>query len=205
MSEKCYYGSLHNHTEYSNIRLRDCIIKINDAMSYAEELGHSVIGFTDHEFVGNWIKIEQAAKEHPSLKVIRGNEIYLCRNGLNGQNFNREYDKYYHFILLAKDSIGAHQIMEISTRAWERSYMARGMRRVPTYYQDLWDIIAKNPGHVIGSTACLGGALPTQILKAQKDSRIWGNYFIISFEFAENDNRSEFETLGYSITKSENI
>lgn len=39
----------------------------------------------------------------------------------------------------------------------------------------------------------------------QKDSRIWGNYFIISFEFAENDNRSEFETLGYSITKSENI
>ena len=39
----------------------------------------------------------------------------------------------------------------------------------------------------------------------QKDSRIWGNYFIISFEFAENDNRSEFETLGYSISKSENI
>lgn len=142
-------------------------------MSYAEELGHSVIGFTDHEFVGNWIKIEQAAKEHPNLKVIRGNEIYLCRNGLTGQNFNREYDKYYHFILLAKDSIGAHQIMEISTRAWERSYMARGMRRVPTYYQDLWDIIATNPGHVMGSTACLGGALPTQILKAQKDSRIW--------------------------------
>ena len=43
--------------------------------------------------------------------------------------------------------------------------MARGMRRVPTYYQDLFDIIGENPGHVIGSTACLGGALPTQILK----------------------------------------
>lgn len=44
--------------------------------------------------------------------------------------------------------------------------MARGMRRVPTYYQDLFDIIGKDPGHVIGSTACLGGALPTQILRA---------------------------------------
>ena len=43
--------------------------------------------------------------------------------------------------------------------------MARGMRRVPTYYQDLFDIIGENPGHVVGSTACLGGALPTQILK----------------------------------------
>ena len=43
--------------------------------------------------------------------------------------------------------------------------MARGMRRVPTYYQDLIDIIRANPGHVIGSTACLGGALGSQLLK----------------------------------------
>ena len=43
--------------------------------------------------------------------------------------------------------------------------MARGMRRVPTYYQDLIDIIRANPGHVIGTTACLGGALPTQLLR----------------------------------------
>lgn len=43
--------------------------------------------------------------------------------------------------------------------------MARGMRRVPTYYQDLIDIIGENRGHVIGTTACLGGALPTQLLK----------------------------------------
>lgn len=35
-----------------------------------------------------------------------------------------------------------------------RSYTARRMRRVPTYYQDLIDIIGANPGHVIGSTAC---------------------------------------------------
>ena len=47
-----------------------------------------------------------------------------------------------------------------------RSYMARGMRRVPTYYHDLFEVIGKNPGHVIGSTACLGGALPVQILRA---------------------------------------
>lgn len=49
--------------------------------------------------------------------------------------------------------------------------MARGMRRVPTYYQDLFDIIGENPGHVIGSTACLGGALPTQLLRIQRLAR----------------------------------
>lgn len=146
-------------------------------LNYAEELGHKVIGFTDHETVSSWIKIEKAMKNHPNLKIIRGNEIYLCRNGLNAQNFNKDNDKYYHFILLAKDLIGAKQIFEISTRAWLRSYMARGMRRVPTYYQDLFDIIGANPGHVIGSTACLGGALPTQILKGTSEEKleIWIN------------------------------
>lgn len=160
-----YTGSIHTHTDYSNIRLRDCIIKLEDGIAYAEKLGHKVIGITDHEFTGSWVKAKRIAKKHPDIKVILGNEIYLCRNGLNAQNYNREYDRYYHFILLAKDRIGAQQIMEISTRAWKRSYMARGMRRVPTYYQDLFDIIGTNPGHVIGSTACLGGALPTQLLR----------------------------------------
>ena len=150
------------------MRLRDCIIKIPDLLKYAKELGHSVVAITDHESMSGWMKIEQEAINYPDLKIIRGNEIYLCRNGLNGQNFVNGQDKYYHFVLLAKDLIGAHQIMEISTRAWKRSYMGRGMRRVPTYYQDLIDIIQANPGHVIGSSACLGGALPTQLLKVKE-------------------------------------
>ena len=158
-----------NHTQYSNLRLRDCIIKEDDLINYAVELGHEVVAITDHEAVCNAVKVEKiykkVKKDHPDFKVILGNEIYLCRNGLNASNFNREYDKYYHFVLLAKDAVGHQQIREISTRAWRRSYMARGMRRVPTYYQDLIDIIGENRGHVIGTTACLGGALPTQLLK----------------------------------------
>ena len=153
----------------SNLRLRDCIIKEEELIDYAIELGHKAVAITDHDSISNAVKVEKyykkIKKEHPDFKVIFGNEIYLCRNGLNANNFNKENDKYYHFILLAKDAVGHKQIREISTRAWHRSYMARGMRRVPTYYQDLFDIIAKNPGHIVGSTACLGGALPTQLLK----------------------------------------
>ena len=153
----------------SNLRLRDCIIRENELIDYALELGHEVVAITDHESISNAIKVEKyyqkVKKNNPNFKVILGNEIYLCRNGLNNQNFIPKQDRYYHFVLLAKDAIGHQQIREISTRAWTRSYMARGMRRVPTYYQDLFDIIGSNPGHVIGSTACLGGALPTQLLR----------------------------------------
>lgn len=169
MEKLMYPGSLHNHTDYSNIRLRDCINKMDDLFNYAGTLGHKVVALTDHESISGWVKAEKTAKKlkekYPELKVILGNEIYLCRNGLNANNYNREFDRYYHFCLYGKDDIGLKQIREISTRAWMRSYMARGMRRVPTYYNDLFEIIGKNPGHVIGSTACLGGALPTQLLK----------------------------------------
>lgn len=175
-----YYGSLHNHTHYSNLRLRDCIIKENELIDRAIELGHKVVAFTDHESLANAVKVEKyynkIKKDNPDFKVIRGNEIYLVRNGLNADNFVREVDRYYHFILLAKDLTGFYQLCEISSRAWKRSYMTRGMRRVPTYYQDIIDVIGNNPGHVIGSTACLGGALATQILRATErmDESLWG-------------------------------
>ena len=164
-----YPGSLHNHTDFSNLRLRDAIVRSEELINYAIELGHSVIAFTEHESVSNAVKIEKyynkIKKKHPNFKVILGNEIYLCRDGLNGQNFERGTDRYWHFILLAKDAEGHRQIRELSTRAWMRSYKQGKMRRVPTYYQDVIDVIGANPGHVIGSTACLGGFLDTKLLQ----------------------------------------
>ena len=138
-------------------------------MDRAIELGHDVVAITEHETIASAIRAEKyynkIKEDNPNFKLILGNEIYLVRNGLNNQNYKKETDRYFHFILLAKDAEGHRQIREISTRAWMRSYMARGMRRVPTYYQDLIDVISANPGHVIGSTACLGGCLPTQLIR----------------------------------------
>ena len=121
-------------------------------------MGHEVVAITEHDTISSHIRAEKYYKKikekNPNFKLILGNEIYLVRNGLTANNFNKDYDRYYHCILWAKDKIGHQQIREISTRAWMRSYTARRMRRVPTYYQDLIDIIGANPGHVIGSTAC---------------------------------------------------
>lgn len=153
-----YPGSLHNHTDYSNLRLRDSINKVEDLLNYADELGQEVIAITEHETISNSIKVEEAynklKKKGSKLKVILGNEIYLCRDGLNKDNFIKSQDKYYHFILLAKNKEGHKQIRQLSSRAWKRSYMVGKMRRVPTYYSDLEEIIGKNKGNVIGSSAC---------------------------------------------------
>ena len=91
-----YPGSIHNHSEYSNLRLRDSINRIKDMMEYAGQLGHEILGFTEHETIANALKIEKEyAKiktKYPNLKIIRGNEIYLCRDGLSGENFVRGED-----------------------------------------------------------------------------------------------------------------
>lgn len=174
-----YPASLHNHSDYSNIRIRDSINKISELVEYANELGYKAIATTEHDFTGQYIKFQEAIQKikekNPDFKGILGNEIYLVRNGLNKDNFKAGIDKYYHFILLAKDREGVKQIQEISTKAWLRSYIARGMRRVPTYYQDLYEIISLNKGHVIGSTACLGSAIDTQLLKYRdsQDKNLW--------------------------------
>ena len=164
-----YPGSLHNHTDYSNERLRDAISTIKSLADTAISLGHSVLAYTEHDTLSGYVKIEGLYKsikeQHPDFKIIRGNEIYLCRNGLNNENFNREKDRYFHFILLCKDLEGYHQLCELSTRAYERSYIAGRQRRVPTYYQDLIEVVKPNSGHLIASSACLGSFYDNCLLK----------------------------------------
>lgn len=166
------YVSLHNHSEYSNLRLLDSINKINDLIKHAHDIGLSGVALTDHESLSGHVKaqsyVEEQKKKNPEawkdFKLMLGNEIYLCRDGLNGENYKSGVDKYYHFILIAKDAVGHQQLRELSSRAWNRSYI-RFMRRCPTYYSDIEEIVGANPGHLIASTACIGGFLGSKILE----------------------------------------
>lgn len=157
------YAELHVHTHHSNHRLPDCIIKTEDAIQYAFDLGLKAVSITDHECLSGHIKAIQLNKKlqeiNPDFKVILGNEIYLIKS-LDKE----EKKKYYHFLLLAKDSIGHKYLRELSSKAWKQSYYDRRLERVPTLYSDFEEIV-KEKGHLIGSTACLGGYFPTLVLK----------------------------------------
>ena len=72
--------------------------------------------------------------------------------------------KYYHFILLAKDNIGYRALKELSSIAWMNSYYDRRLERVPTLKSELANIMKNYKGHVIATTACIGGELGVSIL-----------------------------------------
>ena len=171
-----YPGTLHAHTDYSNETLRDCINKVNKLIDTAIQLEHECVAITDHETISSYVKAEKyynkIKKQYPDFKLIRGNEIYLTRNDLNAQNYDRTKDRYFHFILLCKDLEGYHQICELSTRAWKRSYISRRLRRRPTYYRDLKEIVKPNQGHLIASSACLGSQLDKFLLQYMDTNNI---------------------------------
>lgn len=163
---------LHSHTHYSNLRLLDSINKPKDLINRALEIGLAGICITDHECLSASIEVniyaQELLKEHPNFKVGLGNEIYLIDD-------RESCDEFYHFILIAKDKEGHRQLRELSSLAWMNSYFFKGMERVPTLKQDLENIVSKNPGHLIATTACLGGELSSNTLKMENARKIGDN------------------------------
>ena len=156
---------IHFHSEYSNLRLLDCINKIPESINFAKEMGLAGMAITDHEALSGHIQANIIAQDLEDFKIALGNEIYLTDTRDKGQ-------KYYHFILIAKDAAGHRQLRELSSLAWLNSYYDRGMERVVTLKQDLINIIKQNPGHLIASTACLGGELSSNILIMESARKI---------------------------------
>lgn len=160
---------IHSHTHFSNFRLLDCINKPKDLVNKAIEIGLAGIAITDHETVAGHMELNSYAEEirekYPDFKIALGNEIYLCETRDSGQ-------KYYHFILIAKNKMGQRALRELSSRAWMNSYHDRGMERVVTLYSDLEEIVSKYPNSLIATTACLGGELSTNALTLSEAERL---------------------------------
>lgn len=162
---RSYFG-IHNHTMYSNLRLLDSINRPKDLIDKAIELGLSGIAITDHESLGAHVEVNKYAdeiyKEHPDFVIALGNEIYL----IDGERGNNQ--KYYHFILISKDELGHRALRELSSTAWYHSYVDRRMERVPTTKEELKTIVKKYKGHLIATSACIGGELPKLLLSKWK-------------------------------------
>ena len=160
---------VHSHTHYSNLRLVDSINRPKDLVNRAIELGLAGIAITDHECLSGQMELniyqKQIKEQHPDFKIAHGNEIYLIDERFPGQ-------KYYHFILIAKDAIGNRQLRELSSRSWMLSYVDRGGERVPTTKAELHEVVEKNRGHLIATTACLGGELSSNVLEMENARRI---------------------------------
>lgn len=172
------YISLHNHSEYSNVKIIDSTNRFDRMVNYAWELGMGGLAMTEHdclsgtlyaldvyrdklkkEWSNKYPEVEfpgyEAASKDLDFKVILGNEIYLSEEGLSEDCMDGHHPAHFwHLILLAKDAEGYMQLKQLSSSAWKRAWF-RGILRTPTYPSDLFKYV--KGGHLVCSSACLGG------------------------------------------------
>lgn len=164
---------LHCHTHGSNLRMLDCIVKTKDLIDYAVELGMKAVAITDHASISEHINAIQYSKELKEkgvdIKVLLGDEIYLVDDVIDvKENYVPRQTQFYHFILIAKDRIGYDQLREINAVGWQSSFFTGKMRRVPNDKHQIEKIIGNNKGHLLASTACIGGELAKSFFNKDK-------------------------------------
>ena len=155
----------HCHSHYSNIRLIDCINRPKDLLLTAAELGLAGLALTDHEALCGhveWLELEEELKKENKIpqdfKCALGNEIYLIDS-------REEFTKFFHLILIAKNTEGHRALRELSSTAWYNAFSYRGMERVPTLKSELRDIVEKYPNTLICTSACLGSEVANKTLE----------------------------------------
>lgn len=167
---------LHAHSDYSNIRLLDSVVQIEELILKSHELGLRGVALTDHEFVGSHVKMIQTARKlkekgkiPEDFKIILGNEIYLVDSLEEVRdNYQSGITKFPHYLLLARSKEGHEALRILSSKAWENSFYTGTMERVPTIKETLEEVVKQFPNSLIASSACLGSESSIHILAAEQ-------------------------------------
>ena len=197
---------LHCHSQGSNLRMRDCIIKPKALIDHAIKMGKKAVAFTDHASISEHIQAIKYSKELQTkgedIKVLLGDEIYLVDDVEDvRENYQSGVTKFYHFVLIAKDRTGYDQLREINALGWQSSFFTGKMRRVPNDRKQIETVIGKNKGHLIASTACIGGELGQLFFNRQEEQACrfvewcieWFTKDCFAIELQPSDNPMQIE------------
>lgn len=193
------FTHLHVHSQYS---LLDGKASIPELVDKAIADGMRGIALTDHgnmfgikEFF-NYVEKKNADKpDEEKFKPIIGCEMYVARNKMTDKK--DKTDNGYHLIVLAKNSVGYHNLVKLVSRASTEGFYFRPRT-------DRGDLAAHREGLIVCS-ACLGGEVPQFIMHGDLDKAeervLWyketfGDDYYIELQrhetFKENANRETF-------------
>lgn len=174
-NKKYRRGETHAHTSYSNIRLLDSTIHIEELIKKSIELDLAFISITEHEFIGSHVKamqirdkMKKEGKMPEDFKVLFGNELYLVDSleEVRDNYVGGGKTKFPHFILLAKNKKGHEALRKLSSQAWINSFYTGTMERVPTEKEFMYSLLSQPEyqNTVMATSACLGSESSIHIL-----------------------------------------
>ncbi|MCK4243039.1 MAG: PHP domain-containing protein, partial [Dehalococcoidia bacterium] len=167
------FAHLHVHTEYS---LLDGMCRIPQLISRAKELGMDSLAITDHGSMYGVIDFYLAARE-AGIKPILGCEFYVAPVSRHSREANNK--KPYHLILLARNEVGYHNLIQLTTKAHLEGF----------YYKPRVDreLLALHHDGLIALSACTQGEIPRLILEGRSEEareaarwhrEVFGDFFL---------------------------
>ena len=140
------YNNYHRHTHYSNIRSLDCVVKPEDYMKRAIELGHTTYFTTEHGYQGNIFEAYTLCKQY-GLKCIYGVEAYYVDD-----MYDKTSRTSYHIMLIAMTENARKEINRIMSIANADGF----------YYKPRIDkncLLSLTPTDTIITTACVASRM----------------------------------------------
>ena len=148
------YVPLHVHTSRNSVG--DSILKLDEYIKKAKELGLDTLCITGHGSLADMYDFYFKCVEN-NIKPIIGCEIYLTPDMEN----KTKDSETYHMILLAKNNEGLKNLINIVSIASLKGFYKKP--RVDLNY------IKEHSEGLICTTACVGGMLPQYILDNKED------------------------------------
>lgn len=150
---------LHLHSHYS---ILDGMGKIEDYIARAMELDMPAMALTDHGVMYGIKDFLDAVKDAEkktgkTLKPIVGCEVYVAPESRLIKKAYTDKRSAYHLILLAKNLVGYHNLMKLSSIGFTEGFYNR-----PRVDHEL---LQKYHEGLICCSACLAGEIPQAILK----------------------------------------
>lgn len=156
------WTNLHNHTVFSML---DGHGGVEEYLERAKSLGMQGIATTDHGNIHSWLDFYDAGKA-VGVKPILGSEFYQARK----TRFDRDEEERsgpskneweqrgpYHLTILAKNNIGYHNVIKISSRAFTEGYYVK-----PRLDHGL---ISEHSEGLIVLSGCLNGEVSQALLR----------------------------------------
>ena len=167
------FTHLHVHTEYS---LLDGMCRIPQLISRAKELGMDSLAITDHGSMYGVIDFYLAARE-AGIKPILGCEFYVAP--VNRHSREAGDKNPYHLILLARNEVGYHNLIQLTTKAHLEGF----------YYKSRVDreLLAFHHDGLIALSACIQGEVPRLISEGRSEEarqaarwhqEVFGDFFL---------------------------
>jgi DNA polymerase-3 subunit alpha len=168
---------LHVHTDFS---LLDGAASAESLAAKAASLGMKHLAITDHGNLFGILKFRDAC-EKAGVHPIIGSEFYMAPGSRFKKSGSEYGNKYYHLVLLAKDTEGYQTLIKLSSYSYTEGF----------YYKPRIDeeLLVQYHRGLIGLSACVAGEIPSLILDGNREAAekraIWfqdllgeGNFYL---------------------------